>query len=212
MRVSVIGAGIGGLALARARHRADIDVAVHDTDTRHEVRDDGRMAGRIPLGSAARRRLPGLLDGGPGLASGPRGVGVFLTVQDPPSGSTVDPATCRDVAAITGAPALVAHSLAVLRGWSADRRGLIADTDPGSAAFFGYHSCDPDGDLMPWPAGPVTAPGDAVHPMPPLGSTAARTGLPALVAWHRVRETVEDGLGRDVLGGGAATVPVGVAP
>lgn len=161
----------------------------------------GCIAARIPLDDALRRRIPRILDGGPGLAVGPGGLGMFLTAHDPASGATVDPATCRDVAAITEAPALiwgligpetllrpdgsstaegaahVARALVALRGWAPELRELIADTDPTSANYFGYHSCDPDGDLTPWPAGPVTALGDAVHAMPPTGGGSAATAI-----------------------------------
>lgn len=161
----------------------------------------GCIAARIPLDADTRRRLPALLDGGPGLAIGPRGLGMFLTAHDPASGATVDPATCRDVAAITEPPALiwgligpdavlrpdgervtegaalVELSRHVLRGWSEDLRELLAHTDPTTAGYFGYHACDPEGELTPWPAGPVTALGDAVHAMPPTGGGSAATAI-----------------------------------
>ncbi|GAA4852402.1 NAD(P)/FAD-dependent oxidoreductase [Actinomycetospora corticicola] len=165
--------------------------------------DYGCIAARIPLTAAVRRRLPALLAGGPGLAQGPGGLGLFLTAHDPAAGATVDPATCREVAAITEPPALVwgligpeallrptrssgpplaaqdpvAHSLIVLRGWAPDLRDLLTATDPTSAAYFGYHTCDPDSDLTPWPAGAVTALGDAVHAMPPTGGGSAATAV-----------------------------------
>jgi salicylate hydroxylase len=42
---------------------------------------------------------------------------------------------------------------------------------------FRYHAADPDTDLTPWPSGPVTALGDAVHAMPPTGGQAAATAI-----------------------------------
>jgi 2-polyprenyl-6-methoxyphenol hydroxylase-like FAD-dependent oxidoreductase len=42
---------------------------------------------------------------------------------------------------------------------------------------FGFHAADPDTDLTPWPSGPVTALGDAVHAMPPTGGRAAATAV-----------------------------------
>ncbi|GLZ55895.1 NAD(P)/FAD-dependent oxidoreductase [Actinomycetospora sp. NBRC 106378] len=162
--------------------------------------DYGCIAARIPLTAEVRRRLPAMLADGPGLAQGPGGLGLFLTAHDPAAGATVDPATCREVAAITEAPALVwgligpeavlrpggtalaagalvAHARHVLRGWSPALLDLVAATDVDTAAYFGYHTCDPDGDLTPWPAGPVTALGDAVHAMPPTGGGSAATAI-----------------------------------
>ena len=181
-----------------ARSRVAANLAGRPTST---PCDYGCIAGRIPLDDATRRRLPTVLDGGPALAQGPGGLGMFLTVQDPATMATVDPATCRDVAAITEAPAvvwgligpeavlcpdgsadaegaaLVERSLNVLQRWSPTLRDLIADTDPASVAYFGYHTCNPDGDLTPWPAGPITALGDAVHAMPPTGGGSAATAI-----------------------------------
>ncbi|MDD7933259.1 FAD-dependent oxidoreductase [Actinomycetospora straminea] len=160
----------------------------------------GCIAARIPLDADTRGRLPAILEGGPGLAIGPRGLGMFLTAHDPASGAAVDPATCRDVSPITEAPALiwgligpdadlrpdgtrpegpalVDVAVGALGGWAEDLRTLLAGTDPTTAAFFGYHTCDPDADLTPWPAGPVTALGDAVHAMPPTGGGSAATAI-----------------------------------
>jgi salicylate hydroxylase len=56
-------------------------------------------------------------------------------------------------------------------------RVLVAAADPGSAASFRFSAVDPDADLTPWPAGPVTCLGDAVHAMPPTGGSAAATAI-----------------------------------
>lgn len=161
----------------------------------------GCIAARIPLDESTRGRLPAVLRGGPVLAQGPGGLGMFLTVQEPAVGAAVDPATCHGIAAITepsavvwgligphavlrpdGPPpgtgdALVERTRTALGRWSPELRALLAETDPGSAAHFGYHACNPDGDLTPWPAGPVTALGDAVHAMPPTGGGSAATAV-----------------------------------
>ena len=183
----------------------------------------GSIAARIPLDAGTRARLPGVLDGGPALAIGPGGTSVFLTVQDPASGAMVDPATCHEVAAVTEAPALiwgfiapdlllppdrmraldgpalVDTVLAALRGWSGELRTLLADTDPASAAYFRFWTTDPDAELTPWPAGPVTALGDAVHAMPPTGGGAAATAVRD--AGHLAAELVA---ARD----GTSTIPI----
>ncbi len=123
---------------------------------------------------------------------------MFLTVQDPTAGTTVDPAA---VAAITGAPALlwgligpdavlppdqaraldgaglVALTLDVLRGWPEKLRAVTGDTDPGTASWFHHHTIDPAAELTPWSAGPVTALGDAVHAMPRPRSATPATEL-----------------------------------
>lgn len=160
----------------------------------------GGIAGRTPLTAGTRPLVPALLTPGPALAFGPGGVGLFLSVHDPASGPAVDPAACTEVAAITEPPSLVWGVLApdraypdrpreldaaglvvaagaLLGGWSPDVRALVRAADPASVAFFGFHAADPDADLTPWPAGAVTALGDAVHAMPPTGGMAAATAI-----------------------------------
>lgn len=161
----------------------------------------GSVAARTWLDPATRRRLPPLLDSGAALAVGPHGTGIFLTAQDPTTRAAVDPTTCRAVAAVTEAPALiwglmgpdtvlppdhtptlggpdlVELALDALHGWSPDLRALVADTDPSTAAYFRFHTTDPDAELTPWPAGPVTALGDAVHAMPPTAGRGATTAI-----------------------------------
>ncbi len=158
------------------------------------------IAGRTPLTAGTRPLVPALLARGPALAFGPGGVGLFLTLHDPGSGTAVDPAACTQVAAIIEPPSLIWGVLApdraypgrpreldgaglirltdsLLRGWSASVRALVRAADPATAAFFGFHAADPDADLTPWPAGAVTALGDAVHAMPPTGGMAAATAI-----------------------------------
>ncbi|WP_170991243.1 FAD-dependent oxidoreductase [Herbidospora galbida] len=157
------------------------------------------IAGRTLLTAGTRPLVPALLSPGPALAFGPGGVGAFLTRHDPDSGA-VDPSDCTGIAAITEPASLIWGVLApdgvfpvrpreldgaglirladsLLRGWSADVRALVRAADPGSAAFFGFHAADPAADLTPWPAGAVTALGDAVHAMPPTGGMAAATAI-----------------------------------
>ena len=57
MRVSVIGAGIGGLALAQGLHRAGIDVTVHDRDPHIAATGGYRLALDGPACAVLRRHL-----------------------------------------------------------------------------------------------------------------------------------------------------------
>ena len=181
----------------------------------------GGLAARTPLDETNRRLLPAVLDDGAALALGPDGTGIFLTKHDPAARAAVDPATCRDVAAITEAPALIwslitldtlmpaeatrtldgpgllGFALDAVRGWPEDLRALIAAADPASAAYYGFYAADPDAELTPWPAGPVTALGDAVHAMPPTAGRAASTAIrdadhlaTELVAAHQGATTI----------------------
>jgi 2-polyprenyl-6-methoxyphenol hydroxylase-like FAD-dependent oxidoreductase len=157
------------------------------------------LAGRTPLTPATRALLPDVLAGGPLLAFEPGGTGLFLAVHDPDRGAAVDPAACVDVPALTEAPALVwglfgpdralparsrpdgadlaAAAVALLRGWAPRVRDLVAAADAASVSTYRLHAADPDTDLTPWPAGRVTALGDAVHAMPPTGGQAAATAI-----------------------------------
>ncbi|MEV0384927.1 NAD(P)/FAD-dependent oxidoreductase [Nonomuraea sp. NPDC050643] len=158
------------------------------------------IAGRTPLTSRTRTLVPELLREGPALAFGPRGVGLFVTVHDPAAGTLVDPASCADVPAVIEPPTLIWGALApdglypgdprtldgaaligltdaLLRGWDESVRALVRAGDPSSTAYFRFHTTDPGTDLTPWPAGAVTALGDAVHAMPPTGGMAAATAV-----------------------------------
>lgn len=161
----------------------------------------GGIAARTPLDRDTRGLIPPVLDTGPVLAFGPDGGGMFLTMHDPAAGAAVDPSTCQQVPAETEEPALiwgllardqlldptamrrrdgpdlVAAAVAMLRIWSPDVQELIERTAPHTAAYFRFHAADPDTDLTPWPAGRVTALGDAVHAMPPTGGQAAATAI-----------------------------------
>ncbi|WP_165959750.1 FAD-dependent oxidoreductase [Nonomuraea longispora] len=158
------------------------------------------IAGRTPLDGRTRPLVPGLLAEGPALAFGPGGIGMFVTVHDPAGGAVVDPASCTRVPAVLEEPALVWGLLApdgrlpgrpreldgagltrvtgtLLDGWDGRVRALVRAGDPDTVAHFRFHAADPDADLTPWPAGAVTALGDAVHAMPPTGGRAAATAI-----------------------------------
>ncbi|MBW0104757.1 NAD(P)/FAD-dependent oxidoreductase [Pseudonocardia sp. KRD291] len=158
------------------------------------------LAGRVPLDRTARALVPAQLWSGPALAIGPGGVGAFLTLHDPVTSMIVDPATCTTVPARTedpyllwapGLPAdgfpvrpedldgsgLVGLGLDLFRGWDPAFRELVARTDPSTVAHFRFRAANPDADPTPWPAGTVTALGDAVHAMPPTGGRGASTAI-----------------------------------
>ena len=158
------------------------------------------IAGRTPLDASTRDLVPDLLRAGPALAFAPGGVGVFFSLHDPVGAPAVDPATCQQVPAEVEPPLLVwgltaldhllptdlrggpPHDLLsvaaqLLTGWSPAVRDLVAATDASSPAAYRFHAADPDADLTPWPAGPVTCLGDAVHAMPPTGGMAAATAI-----------------------------------
>lgn len=158
------------------------------------------LAGRVPLDDRARALVPASLWTGPALAIGPGGVGAFLTLHDPVTSTIVDPRNCTAIPARTEAPyllwapglpadrfparpggrdgpGLVELGLDLFRGWDPAFRELVARTDPSTVGHFRFHAVDPDADPTPWPAGPVTALGDAVHAMPPTGGRGASTAI-----------------------------------
>lgn len=155
-------------------------------------------AGRTWLDDATSRLVPAFLRTGPALAVGPRGIGMFLSVQDPRS-SVVDARLVDD--GIGGAAraslvwgciapegrlprgrdgngtAVVRSALELLAGWAPVARALVGASDPEQTATFRFVAADPDAPMPPWPAGPVTALGDAVHAMPPTGGQAGATAI-----------------------------------
>ncbi|ALG09576.1 FAD-dependent oxidoreductase [Kibdelosporangium phytohabitans] len=150
------------------------------------------IAGRSPLTDAIRSALPQVLLSGPAFVAGPRGTAVFLSAHDPRT-SAIAPDVCRDVAPILE-PGYVLWGItttvdtprhwsamdsarALLSGWSGEMRSLLDATDPADVTEFPYLAADPGSDLTPWPAGRVTALGDAVHAMPPTGGQGAATAI-----------------------------------
>ncbi len=162
------------------------------------------IAGRTPLDAPApgagpaphrpggsrtvRELLPACLLAGPGLAIGPKAL-VFLSVHDPAAGPALAsagdvPAEPEDGTLVWGFTVPRAHlpaepdpALHLAAGWPDPLRTVVAAADPTATAVYAYHSADPDADLTPWPSGPVTALGDAVHAMPPTGGQAAATAI-----------------------------------
>jgi 2-polyprenyl-6-methoxyphenol hydroxylase-like FAD-dependent oxidoreductase len=78
-----------------------------------------------------------------------------------------------DVAGLDG-PALQRLVLDRLDGWSPGFRELIAGADPGTLNAFPVKSAGP---VDPWPTGPVTLLGDAIHNMTPMAGIGANTAL-----------------------------------
>jgi 2-polyprenyl-6-methoxyphenol hydroxylase-like FAD-dependent oxidoreductase len=172
--------------------RSRVAEALAGRPTARRLRASG-LAGRTPVG--ADTVLPPGLRAGPAFVFGPGGTVVFLSAHDPATAS-VDPAACLEVPAVLDPPFLlwgittvrelpfgarpdVHHELAryLLRDWSPVLRDLVAAADPDSVSAYPYYAADPDTDLLPWQAGPVTALGDAVHAMPPTGGRGAITAI-----------------------------------
>lgn len=180
----LVGADGVGSRVARA-------LAGRPTSTRLGV---GGIAGRTPIHDGNRGLAPAVLQHGPALAFGPGGVGLFLTLHDPgpdPAARTAQPPELEAPALVWGlladdrrcpvrslaADELVATVLAVLERWDPAVRELVRQSDPDSVGSYSFRASDPNADLTPWPAGPVTALGDAVHAMPPTGGRGAATAV-----------------------------------
>lgn len=140
------------------------------------------LAGRAEVGPD----VPGLLDAGPALAIGPRGVGVFLTRHAPPgeSAEVIWGLVVSEVAAQRGDLAAAADPRAaadlLLGGWDPWVRALVARTEAATLGRYLFHAADPRRTTAPWrvdPAHPVVALGDAVHAMPPTGGQSASTAI-----------------------------------
>lgn len=172
--------------------RSQVTAALAGRPTARRLRASG-LAGRTPISDGTV--LPSALSAGPAFVFGPGATVVFLSAHDPAT-ATVDPGACREVAAIVEPASLfwgittlrdlpfdarpdVHHELAryLLREWSPALRDLVDAADPDSVTAYPYHAADPGTDLVPWPAGPVTALGDAIHAMPPTGGRGAITAI-----------------------------------
>jgi len=62
----------------------------------------------------------------------------------------------------------------LVAGWHPALRRALADADPGSRTATAFRTVAPP---APWPSGPVTLLGDAVHAMPPIGGLGGNTAL-----------------------------------
>jgi salicylate hydroxylase len=138
----------------------------------------------------------------PQFSVGPDGVALFTTFHDPVGDAAVRSPLARPA---TTAPTViwglviqqeqlgtelrdrlrsmdheelvaVAGRLLVDRRWHRPLRDVVAEGEKGSVSAYRLHQSDPDR-LAPWPAGRVTAVGDAVHAMPPTGGRGGATAI-----------------------------------
>ncbi|MFD4933925.1 FAD-dependent oxidoreductase [Streptomyces virginiae] len=152
---------------------------------------------RRDLGPGEHRRL------GPrsGLAIGPRAGALYVGFLDPVGNTALDAPELR--MSITTEPtyiwgamfpestgtdslrdlrggALRAALLGLFRerGWAEHTLEVIARADPHSVAGFRFNAASTRAeDLAPWPAGRITALGDAVHPTPPTAGMGAGAAI-----------------------------------
>ncbi|BDM69971.1 hypothetical protein HEK616_34580 [Streptomyces nigrescens] len=135
-----------------------------------------------------------------GLAIGPRGAALYVGYRDPVGNAVLDAPELR--MSVTTGPTYVWGGMfpesaatdalrglrdgelqaALLdrfraRGWAEHALEVIARADPHSVAAFRFNAASTRAsDLAPWPAGRITALGDAVHATPPtagMGASAA---------------------------------------
>ena len=135
------------------------------------------------------------------LAVGPRGTALYAGYLDPDGFAVLDAAHAR--ASVTTGPTYVwgamlptaaaprglrdqrgsrlrDTTLDALRaaGWGEAPLQVIARTDPGTAAAYDF-TVGPERarEMAPWPAGSITALGDAVHATPPTAGKGAGTAI-----------------------------------
>jgi 2-polyprenyl-6-methoxyphenol hydroxylase-like FAD-dependent oxidoreductase len=99
----------------------------------------------------------------------------------------------RQLDTCTGS-ALQQTVLGEIRGWSPHLRRLVAESDPATVKAMAIRSATP---VDPWPTGPVTLLGDAIHNMTPMAGIGANTALRdadllcrQLTAVHRGRQAL----------------------
>ncbi|MGA4864703.1 FAD-dependent oxidoreductase [Streptomyces lavendulocolor] len=158
------------------------------------------FSGRTPLGDLSPREQRRL---GPrsGLALGPRGTALYVGFLDPVGNAALDAPELR--MSVTTGPtyiwgAMLPESVATdalrglragalraalldrfrQRGWAGPTLEVVARADPRSVAAFRFNAASTRAaDLAPWPAGPVTALGDAVHATPPTAGMGAGAAI-----------------------------------
>ncbi|WP_214402863.1 FAD-dependent oxidoreductase [Pseudonocardia lacus] len=100
-----------------------------------------------------------------------------------------------DVTELDGDALRVAVDVLV-SGWDPRLRRALAAADPRSRTAVAFRATGP---LSPWPAGPVTVLGDAIHVMPPIGGLGGNTALRDAHLLGRLLPAVARGE-RDLLG------------
>ncbi|MBB4919278.1 FAD-dependent oxidoreductase [Streptosporangium saharense] len=136
-----------------------------------------------------------------GMVIAPRGAALYVGFLDPVGNAVLDAPGRR--AAITTGPTYIwgamfpesaeTDSIRGLRGaelldailarfrrqgWGERPLEVMARTDPGSVAAFRFNAASSRArDLAPWPAGRVTALGDAVHATPPTAGMGAGAAI-----------------------------------
>ncbi|MFD3685563.1 FAD-dependent oxidoreductase [Nocardiopsis sp. NPDC058631] len=158
------------------------------------------FSGRTPLGDLSPRERQRL---GPrsGLAVGPRGAALYVGFLDPVGNAVLDAPELR--MSITDGPTYIWGAMfpesattdtlrhlrgdelraALLdrfrgRGWAEHTLEVIARADPRSVAAFRFNAASTRAsDLAPWPAGRITALGDAVHATPPTAGMGAGAAI-----------------------------------
>lgn len=185
------------------------------------------IAAQVWLDQAGAPAVPTDLRDGLAYAIGPRGVGLFMTLQQAgPArrpfvlwslGARIDQFAAYP-SALSGS-ALVAEAARLVDGWSPRFAALIGAADVGTASAYPFWM---PAALDAWATGPasgrVTLLGDAIHPMPPTAGVGAgtaifdavalaaeldeaRTGAQFAVALHRYRDKVAAGAPRAVAKG-----------
>lgn len=89
-----------------------------------------------------------------------------------------------------GGEALRAAVDVLVAGWDPRLRQALAAADPASRSAVTFRATGP---LPPWPAGPVTVLGDAIHVMPPIGGLGGNTALRDASLLGRLLPAVEHG-------------------
>jgi salicylate hydroxylase len=158
------------------------------------------FSGRTSLGALSPREQRRL---GPrsGLAIGPRGAALYVGFLDPVGNAVLDAPELR--MSVTTGPTYIWGAMfpesaatdalrdlrdgelqaALLdrfrgRGWAEHTLEVIARADPHSVAAFRFNAASTRAsDLAPWPAGRITALGDAVHATPPTAGMGAGAAI-----------------------------------
>ncbi|MCO1654386.1 FAD-dependent oxidoreductase [Pseudonocardia humida] len=141
------------------------------------------IANKIWLTDEVRAALPARLRTGMNVVSTDAPFFLFTSVFEPPRGAGRPYLLCALVARTDALPPdladLDADALRIMvdvlvAGWHPALRRALAEADPHSRTATAFHSTLPP---APWPAGPVTVLGDAIHAMPPIGGLGGNTAL-----------------------------------